>query len=744
MKRLCTELAAVAKVTIPEMTEELKKHVETEEKRKEIFDWFANHAYATLAANVEAQNYLHGRGFDLDFCKRYEVGYIDQISQLEVSNDALDLVGLASRGNDGVLRRHSNWSNRVVGLIRDKRGRSVGFWGRALGRAEAKYLNTGGDGLLDEIGAYCIQHVSDRAIVSEGPLDALTWQLVGEPGISILGSINKLSTIHLARLYQLGVRYLTIADDNDDQPGKRAKRQLAVLDAVAKGGDETPRVYFANELRFEGAKDANGLYTAMGANALRVVASDVERGAERRASLYATGLDLKTTFGLDRYRDLCAAYVAITRLDSVELSFFANRVAAISTLTAEDLRKHYDVLQKRQRETDLSNVVLEAATKRDWKGITKALYMSREITLADMQRPVRRAIDEMSDVANFLQKYHGKSLIGLNQPTLPRLCAALSGWRGVTLLASRTGVGKTIFVCQQVLDVLKANSDVCAILCSFEMPFEQIMSRMWSHLAGVEWQDLAFRGTGLELGMKRFKDYANRMIILDKKNMRTTSQDEIIAAAETLKQLTGCNHVNLIIDYVDIYEPPQDLESRLRTETQEQKWQMQEMLDIRDRLGGGDPVIAITEVRKGTGQDSINNPITPDDVMGSSRKAYAADALLIYNPLTAIDLYELYELTGGGIMRRARREEVDLSDKKVKRKQIIQTGDEIRRFMNNLSIDLGIMDVVKTRDAGRRDRIELTNYFRQSRFIEGHTCEPAPEIPTDPLELYDETDECDF
>jgi len=109
--------------------------------------WFRRQLGA--AAGREARDYLGRRGVPVELQERFGLGYAPDdrhamVSALEAEGIAVDAqveAGLAIRPEDGG-RAFTRFRHRLMFPIKDARGRRVGFGGRALGDAKAKYLNT--------------------------------------------------------------------------------------------------------------------------------------------------------------------------------------------------------------------------------------------------------------------------------------------------------------------------------------------------------------------------------------------------------------------------------------------------------------------------------------------------------------------------------------------------------------------------------------------------------------------------
>ena len=100
-------------------------------------------------AGAEARAYVKRRGLDIATVERFDLGYApadrrglrDALVAQGFEEAELVRAGLLIQPEDGG-GRYDRFRHRLMFPIADGRGRVVGFGGRALGDARAKYLNT--------------------------------------------------------------------------------------------------------------------------------------------------------------------------------------------------------------------------------------------------------------------------------------------------------------------------------------------------------------------------------------------------------------------------------------------------------------------------------------------------------------------------------------------------------------------------------------------------------------------------
>ena len=197
--------------------------------------WFAGRLESAQGAQAAA--YLAGRGLDRDTILRFGLGYApDDRTALKRALQAegypettLLEAGLLTRPDDGDAS-YDRFRQRVMFPIQDRRGRVVGFGGRALGEARAKYLNTAETPLFHKgellYGlALARPAVRERGtvVVAEGYMDVIALAQAGfANAVAPLGTA--VTEAQLALLWQLADEPVVCLDG--DEAGLRAAHRL--------------------------------------------------------------------------------------------------------------------------------------------------------------------------------------------------------------------------------------------------------------------------------------------------------------------------------------------------------------------------------------------------------------------------------------------------------------------------------------------------------------------------------------
>jgi DNA primase len=184
-----------------------------------------------------AVDYLKQRGIDGATAKRFGIGFapegwsvvLDKFGKSPEAIERLLATGLIIRKDNG--QHYDRFRERIVFPIRDARGRTIGFGGRALGDGEPKYLNSPETVLFHKgrelYGLYearqALRNI-DRLVVVEGYMDVVALARNGiDFAIATLGTAT--TGDHLNVLFRL-TDNVNFCFDGDRAGRKAAWRAL--------------------------------------------------------------------------------------------------------------------------------------------------------------------------------------------------------------------------------------------------------------------------------------------------------------------------------------------------------------------------------------------------------------------------------------------------------------------------------------------------------------------------------------
>lgn len=189
----------------------------------------------------KALQYLYSRGIDLDFIRRFEVGFAPRqrnalykfLGAKELPDIVLQTAGLLSISEDGA--RRDFFSDRIMFPIRDGMGHVIGFSGRKFKEETfgGKYINTSETPLFKKSQvlfglSYSRKTITKekKALIVEGQIDCLRLIQAGFD-FAVAGQGTAFGEGHVRELLNLGVQTVFLALDGD----------TAGEDAAVKIGD---------------------------------------------------------------------------------------------------------------------------------------------------------------------------------------------------------------------------------------------------------------------------------------------------------------------------------------------------------------------------------------------------------------------------------------------------------------------------------------------------------------------------
>src|SRR5210317_1118041 len=202
-----------------------------------LLDSISRHWQERLKESPTAVEYVKNRGIDGSTAKRFGIGYapdgwsnvLDKFGKSTEAAQRLLATGMIIEKDNG--KHYDRFRDRIMFPIRDARGRTIGFGGRALGDGEPKYLNSPETVLFHKgrelYGLYEARQALrsiDQLVVVEGYMDAVALARHGiDFAVATLGTAT--TPEHLNRLFRL-TENVCFAFDGDRAGRKAAWRAL--------------------------------------------------------------------------------------------------------------------------------------------------------------------------------------------------------------------------------------------------------------------------------------------------------------------------------------------------------------------------------------------------------------------------------------------------------------------------------------------------------------------------------------
>jgi DNA primase catalytic core len=669
-------------------------------------------------AGAKAREYLESRGLNAAAQEALGLGLYPPVATIDKA--------LREAGHDVNAARSE-------GLIFDRmEGYAIFPWGDAsgqpmtlYGRWPAKAAPTSNPKTLSlpGQGSKASPLYFDRArraghkdlILVEGLVDAALLQAKGESNVvACMGA--SFSGSQLETLDRYDVRSVTICLDPD---GAGETGTLACIRALYEKGINA---YVAPVVP-EG-KDPDEYVLSRGLDAWRNHIGQAEHAFryKARALVKAHMGEEWTDAGLAACLDEAIAFDAAVkgpgRLTDLSLFFWPEIFEATGAdRNAVSVRRE---ASRAKAEADLERLTYEKLLRDagdklrrgDIDG-TKELLRKETDRLRTQERhwkaePIRSVADELNEHEERLKQWRGREFIGLPQRTLPTLDKLTLGLRGLMLLAAAPNAGKTALAIQLGLDAVVHNQDAAFLFISLEMSRWDMLTRLRSRLAGLDWHTVVF-GSGRwgepsfaddefkRLGDAHWKllDIGQRLRILDDRNFPAPTLEKVLDQVEDLKNASHARRVFILVDYLQVWPVTDAMAKTLRTDLDADKWRIGQMKELRDAVGSENPVLVISEARKPSSEDEWAGDMAA--VMGAARGTYTPDMVVLLNPLSDSELGKLDGKTSN-----------EAKDAGKKRRE----EDAAEGFARQR------LSIVKGRDGIQRGRLDLHFHFRQSRFEE--------------------------
>ena len=310
-------------------------------------------------------DYMAGRRISPPVAKRFGLGFAPERSgafltamrQKGYSDWELSDADLIRRGDHGF---YCTFRDRLMFPIIDVRGNVIGFSGRTLGDAGAKYLNSKDTLVFNKGRNLFALNLAKKSkagyiILSEGNIDIVALHQAGFD--SAVASLGTSLTPEQARLISRYTNEVIIAYDNDGAGIKASQRAIGILERL----DLKVRV-----LRMTGAKDPDEYIRTRGADAFRNLLEGSEDQVDYRLGTVTAKYDLNQ--------------------DDQKVAFLKEATALLATLPGAVEREVYAIRVAGQAGVGQDAVIREVERRR--KQLLRKASRSEE---QELNRPERMA-----------------------------------------------------------------------------------------------------------------------------------------------------------------------------------------------------------------------------------------------------------------------------------------------------------------------------------------------------------------
>ena len=368
------------------------------------------HFQAQLRDQAAAVEYLKGRGIDGETARRFGIGYapdgwsnvLDKFGRTPEAKDRLLATGLVIRKDNG--QHYDRFRDRIMFPIRDQRGRTIGFGGRAIGDGEPKYLNSPETVLFHKgselYGLYEARQALrqiESLVVVEGYMDVVALARHGiNFAVATLGTAT--TPEHLNRMFRL-TDNVTFCFDGDRAGRAAAWRALE---------NALPQIREGRQIRFvflPDGHDPDSYVNELGADAFVKAVADGMALSDFLIGELSSQVDMTTVDGRARLAELAKPLLQKIPM-GVYRELLIESLADAVGLTGPKLEKMIGQPRERQSgASTLGNRPLSRTTR----------------TSSDRPSVVRRAITLLLNHPNAGGKLDVEKLAGVSRPGIELL-----------------------------------------------------------------------------------------------------------------------------------------------------------------------------------------------------------------------------------------------------------------------------------------------------------------------------------
>jgi DNA primase len=465
----------------------------SERKRRGIMaDAYAYFEYCLHSDSQGAKdvlNYLtQKRGYSLELIKAMGLGYIPSQKQL---TDYLAKKYSAEEIKDAIKFNAKIGDTHKLAITRTSAGRVIGFNFRTIGDHKPKYIKPAGAELPIFINLPARISNTDLIIV-EGEIDSLHAKALGFNNVVCVGR-NDVSNEQLIDAQQRGFTSVTICFDNEPPNRKTNSAKALKIGNQAQALGFDVFVIELDELNPE-KTDLDNYLTAMGKDAFTNLIATAHSLPIFKASVIASDYLDKLpltekdehslrkeiiTVGLTVAPGLLPSFKnAIT--DALGIDFDKDAIAqTIEELQGEaKLKQQHDALKKLLNDTAKSEGTIDEIAQKLKKGLGEIEAKSTDLNKYLKPNTWADFVTKLNATPQGLRTGYIQGESKINQDTGEELNELLIPNKAITIIAGRSGHGKTTAMVNITLQLLQLNKHLKRVyFFTYEMPEEQLIER---------------------------------------------------------------------------------------------------------------------------------------------------------------------------------------------------------------------------------------------------------------------------
>ncbi|MBA3954654.1 toprim domain-containing protein [Candidatus Dependentiae bacterium] len=709
VKKLC-QIAGVEFIK-PNYTEEVRVPLVQNSRQKLLQDFLALTKESLLSDEAAlAREYLEQRGWTQEQLSEYEFGYY---RGAEYIKEQLEQKGYLASDilNSGIYR--SDWHERIVYPWRDLAGIIINFWARhIIGDTEGKkYLLMSSEKGGSKAVPFGWQWLTGNSIIIvEGFFDVLALKAHSITNALATASAG-ISQEQMQALVHRNPQSITLCYDNDEAGCKATEHDIDKLINTDMQLFVMPPHYLG------GAKDPDEFCSIYGSGAFQELIALRIHALRYKAQCMVSRHKKEaqwTDAELVALIDEALAFIGTitNKARKADLDFLWQELAYETGRTLENLHEHSKNFIQKQEQQKRVQQLLQLAHQGSPEVIDAYILKEAE----KLTRPVEfdpilqvpRLSKLLDEHESILLSYRGKEFIGLPQRSLPLLDDYLSGMRNLIVIAASPALHKTGLGIQNALDILIHNPEACLVYVTFEMTTQEVIYAMRCYLAGISLTTLLFGSDKqaksgvyftqeeqhqLEASAKLLKTLGERITILDLQTCPLITAEVILTQVGKLKAQTGAARSVIVIDSLEQWPLPSDLEFVVATDKQLNTWRMNQAKKLK-QLQFNNPVIVLCQA------PALVHIKNTQQELDTLAHLSSSDFLLILRPLSDIELADAWLTYKGYSLGLEYQEHTS----------------RVQDYLNKRQCSIYVLQVVKANNGMACDDILVTFSSKTSKF----------------------------
>lgn len=645
------ELARLANVTLPEMSEDYIKGLQIKKTREAVLDcmmeFFSKQLWSIKGK--DGLMYLGNRGYTHQDIKLmglgFNPGYEESIKHLTSKGFSVEITDnrhILVNGDANPLKWFSFRNDyKLVIPYRDMNGKLKALFGRLIrslkeGEKESdKYKPFSESEGIKNNPFLCDKTKGAKfALIVEGLLDALTIFAKGFKGVMAISGADLLEP-QIEVLKSLGFKTVVLCLDNDKAGRTGTEKAIKKLVKYKHGF----RVFVATLP--EGFKDPDEFIKANSFDDFNTLVQNAEDSVKWQARFLLSQSNIKTDMGFKE-----ALYSAIefeeSIINPVDSALFKKIVCATLAISEESLNKltlHFH--EKRARENLISSyndLFKEGKKLVDQKDLVRLKQFEKSFIDIRLEYEKNRVEPPTPYSIYLREKYNVEKerdpfdLLGYRLNKFLDIAKYTDGIQpGLYIVAAETNIGKTAFLINLFLDILVANPHTKGLYFSLDDSKKVITNRLIAYESLLPINQIQ-RKQQNSIDQEKVREAYSSLINLydqDRFNIFDISDVGHIDKLELIIRESAQSNLFVFIDGLYNLEVSEEIGSQfqLRELNIDRANKIKALVDSYDI-----PIVVSGELRKKAKHEGINKKPTIDDIMETGKLAYNANLVWLLYP----------------------------------------------------------------------------------------------------------------